>query len=143
MPKITQKETWVSEYRNLLKEGFAPDAKWFVSEHNGSIRLEVKDNGRKQTRVLPFDWSKKGFFSAIPEIQQIYKRFYTGKTRSLKAACEEVKVSSVNNELDLNAVIEEFRKFCPTASDKTWNKSYVPVLHTAQELLERSKNKPQ
>ncbi len=29
-----------------------------------------------------------------------------------------------------------------TASDKTWNKSYVPVLHTAQELLERSKGKP-
>ena len=142
MPRITQTDTWVSEYRNLLKEGFDPGAMWHVGENKGYIRLEVKDNGKKQTRVLPFNWSKKGFFSAIPEIQQIYKRFYTGKTRSLKAACEEVSASSTNNELDLNAVIEDFRKFCLNVSDKTWNKSYVPVLHKAQELLERSKGKP-
>ena len=142
IPRITQTDTWVSEYRKLLKEGFDPEAKWFVGENKGYIRLEVKDNGKKQKRVLPFNWSKKGFFSAIPEIQQIYKRFYSGKTRSLKAACEEVSASSTNNELDLNAIIEEFRKFCLNVSDKTWNKSYVPVLHKAQELLEKSKGKP-
>ena len=100
MPRITQKDTWVSEYRNLLKEGFAPGSKWHVGENKGSIRLEVKENGQKQTRVLPFDWSKKGFFSAIPEIQQIYKRFYSGKTRSLKTACEEVSASSTIIEID-------------------------------------------
>ena len=62
MPRITQTDTWVSEYGNLLKEGFDPEAKWFVGENKGYIRLEVKDNGKKQTRVLPFDWSKKRLF---------------------------------------------------------------------------------
>ena len=38
--------------------------------------------------------------------------------------------------------IEEFRAFVPNASEQTWNKSYVPVFHKAQELLERSKGKP-
>ena len=54
MPRITQKDSWVSEYRDLLKESFDPRHKWFVGEHRGSIRLEVKDNGKKQTRLLPF-----------------------------------------------------------------------------------------
>ncbi len=143
MPRITQKDSWVSEYRDLLKESFDPRHKWFVGEHRGSIRLEVKDNGKKQTRLLPYDWSKKGFSAAIPEIQQIYKRFYEGN-RKLSAACEKVKVSSSNQEIDLTRVInKEFRAECTNASDTTWNKSYVPVLHKCQELLERSKGKPQ
>ncbi len=143
MPRITQKDSWVSEYRDLLKESFDPRHKWFVGEHRGSIRLEVKDNGKKQTRLLPYDWSKKGFSAAIPEIQQIYKRFYEGN-RQLSAACEKVKVSSSNQEIDLTRVInKEFRAECPNASEQTWNKSYVPVLRKCQELLERSKGKPQ
>ena len=55
MPRITQKDSWVSEYRDLLKESFDPRHKWFVGEHRGSIRLEVKDNGKKQTRLLPIN----------------------------------------------------------------------------------------
>ena len=141
--RITQKDSWVSEYRDLLKESFDPRHKWFVGEHRGSIRLEVKDNGKKQTILLPYDWSNKGFSAAIPEIQQIYKRFYEGN-RQLSAACEKVKVSSSNQEIDLTRVIfKDFRKECPNASDTTWNKSYVPVLSKGQELLERSKGKPQ
>ena len=93
MPRITQKDSWVSEYRDLLKESFDPRHKWFVGEHRGSIRLEVKDNGKKQTRLLPYDWSKKGFSAAIPEIQQIYIRFYEGN-RQLSAACEKVKTDN-------------------------------------------------
>ena len=54
MPRITQTVTWVSEYRNLLKEGFDPEAKWFVSENKGYIRLEVKDNGKKTDESIAF-----------------------------------------------------------------------------------------
>ena len=142
MPRLSQTETWVSEYRDLLRQSFAPDAKWFVGEHRGSIRLEVKHNGTKQTRLLPFEWSKKGFSEAIPEIQQIYKRFYEGKTRQLSTACEVVKVSNTNTKTDFSELIDNFRAFVPNASEQTWHKSYVPVLHIAQELLERSKGKP-
>lgn len=142
MPRLTQTETWVKEYRELLRQSFAPDAQWSVGEHRGSIRLQVKHNGGKQTRLLPFEWSKKGFSAAIPEIQQIYKRFYTGKTQTLAAACEVVKVSDSNNKIDFQQLIEDFRLFVPNASDKTWQKSYIPVLTKAKELFERSKGKP-
>ena len=142
MPRLTQTETWVKEYRELLRQSFAPDAQWSVGEHRGSIRLQVKHNGGKQTRLLPFEWSKKGFSAAIPEIQQIYKRFYTGKTQTLAAACEVVKVSDSNNKIDFQQLIEDFRLFVPNASDTTWQKSYIPVLTKAKELFERSKGKP-
>ena len=136
MPRLSQTETWVSEYRDLLRESFAPETKWFVGEHRGSIRLEVKHNNKKQTRLLPYEWSKKGFSAAIPEIQQIYKRFYEGNTRQLTKACEEVKVSNTNKEIEFSDLIKEFRNFVPNASDQTWNKSYLPVLYKAKELLD-------
>ena len=63
MPKLTQTDTWVREYRDLLRQSMEEHHQWSVGEHNGSIRLQVKDNGKKQTRLLPFEWSKKGFSS--------------------------------------------------------------------------------
>ena len=142
MPKLTQTDTWVREYRDLLRQSMEEHHQWSVGEHNGSIRLQVKDNGKKQTRLLPFEWSKKGFSAAIPEIQQIYKRFYDGNTRQLTKACEEVKVSNTNKEIEFSDLIKEFRNFVPNASDHTWNKSYLPVLYKAKELLDRKKHKP-
>jgi len=145
MPKISHTSNWVKEYRDLLKETFAnnPESSWFIGEHNGQIRLQVKYAGKKQTRVIPFEWSKKGFSSAIPEIQQIYKNFWESNDRTLSSACERVAVSNSNAKTDYSALIEEFRLFVPNASEETWNKSYVPVLYKAKELLERSKGKPQ
>ena len=46
MPRITQKDTWVSEYRNLLKEGFDPDAKWFVGENKGLSLIHISEPTR-------------------------------------------------------------------------------------------------
>ena len=142
MPKLTQTDTWVREYRDLLRQSMEEHHQWSVGEHNGSIRLQVKDNGKKQTRLLPFEWSKKGFSAAIPEIQQIYKRFYDGNTRQLTRACEEVKVSG-DSQVEFSDLIKEFRNFVPNASDQTWNKSYLPVLYKAKELLDRKKHKPE
>ncbi|MBO8205131.1 hypothetical protein [Prochlorococcus marinus] len=45
-------------------------------------------------------------------------------------------------KIDFDEIFKEFRRFCVTASDKKWNKSYVPVLRKCQELLERSKGEP-
>ena len=141
MPKLTQTDTWVREYRDLLRQSMEEHHQWSVGEHNGSIRLQVKDNGKKQTRLLPFEWSKKGFSAAIPEIQQIYKRFYDGNTRQLTRACEEVKVSG-DSQVEFSDLVKEFRNFVPNASDQTWNKSYLPVLYKVKELLDRKKHKP-
>ena len=142
MPKLAETDAWVKERRELLREQMLEKHKWkwSVGNHNGSIRLQVND-GKKQTKILPFEWSKKGFGAAIPEIMQIYKRFYEGNTRKLTKACEEVTVSS-DRKIEFSDLIKEFRNFVPNASDQTWNKSYLPVLYKAKELLDRKKHKP-
>ena len=155
MPKLTETDTWVKEFRDLLRDQMLEKHKWkwSVGNHNGSIRLQVND-GKKQTKVLPFDWTKKGLGSAIPEILQIYKRFYEGNTRQLLAACEKVKVSSSKTKTDyVELISKHFRKYCTTVSDATWLKSYycppekiaqrkvLPVLNRFVRLMEL-KNKP-
>ena len=142
MPRPSTTETWVKEFRLMLYEQFTEDARWSVGEHRNSLRLQVIHNGIKQTRVLPFEWSREGCSKAFPEILQIYKRFYEGKTQTLAEACEKVKVSSSQTKLDIEQLINDFKKFVPNASDKTWKKSYLPVLYKSKELLERSKGKP-
>ena len=142
MPRLSKTEPWVKEFRALLYDQFSKEHKWSVGEHNGSIRLQIKYNGKKQTRVLPFEWSRNGCSKAFPEILQIYKRFHEGNTKTLEAACEVVKVSDSNQKIDYSELIKEFRKFVPNASDTTWRKSYLPILTKAKELLERSKGKP-
>ena len=142
MPQTKNKDLWVQHYREQLGEIFAKNSGWYIRESRGKIRLEIKSNGTNQSRTLPFEWNKAGFAQAVPEIQQIYKRFYEGKSQTLATACEVVRVSNTNTEINYESLIEEFRPFVPNASEETWNKSYVPVLHKAQELLERSKGKP-
>ena len=70
--------------------------------------------------------------------------FYCHKilTKKLSTAYEVVKVSNTNTKKDFSELIENFWAFVPNASEQSWHKSYVPVLHIAQELLERSKGKP-
>jgi integrase len=142
MPQTRNKEEWVQHYREQLREIFAKNSGWYVRKSSKKIRIEIKGD-IKQSKTLHFDWSKKGFAEAIPEIQQIYKRFHLGKSKTLDEACEVVKVSDSNKKIDFQALIKKFRDFVPNASEELWNKSYVPVLHIAQELLERSKGKPQ
>ena len=142
MPRLTQTDSWVIEFRKLLYDEFDKDHQWSVGEHRGSIRLIIKHNGGKQSRVLPYEWSRNGCSKAFSEIKQIYKRFYLGNSRNLAEACEVVKVSDSNTKIDFQQLIEDFRLFVPNASDSTWKKSYIPVLYKAKELFERSKGKP-
>lgn len=142
MPSLTHTETWVIEFRRLLYRQFSKDHKWSVGEHRGYIRLQIKHNGGKQTRVLPFEWSEDGASKAFSEILQIYKRFNEGNSQNLAEACEVVNVSNSNTKIDFEQLIEDFRLFVPNASDSTWQKSYIPVLTKAKELFERSKGKP-
>ncbi len=144
MPVKTKTESWVQHFRDQLKTFMAPKASWYVQESRGKIRLLVKEDGRTQTLTLENDWSVKGSTEAIKRISLIYKNFYSDLgNRSLEKSSIVVDKSSSNSEIDFKELFEQFRAFCPSASDTTWSKSYEPVLHTAQELLERSKGKPQ
>ena len=73
MPQTKNKDLWVQHYREQLGEIFAKNSGWYIRESRGKIRIEIKKEGIKQSRTLPFDWSKQGFALAVPEIQQIYK----------------------------------------------------------------------
>ena len=122
----------------------APKAAWYVQESRGKIRLLVKEDGKTQTLTLENDWSLKGATESIKRISLIYKNFYSDLgNRSLEKSATVVDKSSSNSEIDFKELFIEFRAFCPSASEETWNKSYVPVLRIAQELLERSQKKPQ
>ena len=84
-----------------------------------------------------------GLYKAARRIIKIYENFNSDIGQgSLKKSCKVVESISNKGKIDFEEIFKEFRKFCVTASDKTWNKSYVPVLHKCQELLERSKGKP-
>lgn len=95
--------------------------------------------------MLPYEWKEDYVIDAINRIREIFKNFENAKgSKSLTKAGNVVEASSSKHEIEPNKLFEEFRdSVVLNASDKTWNKSYVPVLHKAQELLERSKSKPQ
>ena len=144
MPVKTKTESWVQHFRDQLKTFMAHKAPWYVQESRKKIRLIVIEDGKTQTLTLENDWSVEGSTKAISRISLIYKNFYSDLgNRSLEKSANVVDKSSSNSEIDFKELFIEFRAFCPTASDTTWNKSYVPVLNKAQELLERSTKKPQ
>ena len=74
MPQTKQKEEWVKHYKEQLKEFFGRGFGWYVSQSAGNIKLEVLSKEKKESRTLPYEWSKAGFAVAVEEIKQIYKR---------------------------------------------------------------------
>ena len=140
MPKKSQTQAWVKNCRELMRSDMYDKAPWYVSESNGRIKLEVLEDNKKQCLTLEYDWSQKGFSKALPRIKLIYKNFYTdiGK-RSLKKSSEITTAASSKTKIDFDELFAEFRDFCPLASDKTWNKSYMPVLNHVKQLLSAPK----
>ena len=112
-------------------------APWYVTNSRGSIKLEVKEQGVYQSRILEYEWSQKGFAKALPRIRHIYKNFYNpqlGKL-SLAKSCEIVNTASSKTEINFDEIFKDFRKFCFRPSDETFKKSYIPVLNHTKRLL--------
>ena len=143
MPIRKETEPWVLNFRRLLKDSLDPWAQWFVSNSRGQMRLEIRENGQKQSRVLPFEWNSKAVARALPRIQQIYKNYIKAKEgKTLAQACEITEVSSSKHQEDWDGLIAQFREYVPNASEKTWSKSYLPVLTKGGLLMKRVKGKP-
>ena len=142
MPLKTQTNDWVKAARQAMRAEMHSGAAWYISESRGSVKLEVLHEGKKQSRILEYEWDKKGLFNAARRIIEIYKNFYsdTGKY-SLAKSCEIVNTASSKSDVNLDETIKDFRIFLPTVSKKTWEKSYKPVLNKTKELL-ISKKKP-
>ena len=151
MPQTKQKEEWVNHYKEQLTEFFGKGSGWYVSQSAGNIKLEVISNDKKQSRTLPYEWSKSGFAVAVEEIKQIFKRFQSGKTTTLAAACDITSASNSKTETKWADLFVDYRKFVPQASDKTWKNNYYktanelkaakvpPVLNQAETLMNKKK----
>jgi len=100
VPQTKQKEDWVQHYKEQLNEFLGKGSGWYVSKSAGKIKLEVLTNGKKESRTLPYEWSKAGFAGAVEEIKQIFKRFHLGETKTLAAACDITNASNSNTEVN-------------------------------------------
>ena len=142
MPLKTENNDWVKAARQAMRAEMHSGAAWYVSNSRGSVKLEVIHEGKKQSRILEYEWDKKGLFNAVRRIIEIYKNFYTDTGKfSLAKSCEVVNTASSKADINLDETIKDFRIFLPTVSKKTWEKSYMPVLTKTKELL-TSKKKP-
>ena len=159
MPRQTEKEQWVQNFRDLLKESYGYTEGWYVFNSRGKIRLQLLlEDQKPQSRILPFAWEKKSISSALPYIQQIFKRYHEGTGRmTLAKACEVTAASDSKQSIQWKELVEEYKSFIPNANETTWKKSYYrdpddknmrlgkikapPVLNRAGDLMV-SKKKP-
>ena len=144
MPRQSAKEPWVKHFRELLKESYGYTEGWYVFNSRGKMRLQLLlDDQKPQSTMLPYEWSKSGAAKALPYIQQTFKRYYEAKGKKTLSQCSTITdVSRSKHEIDWNELIKQFRPFVPSASLKTWKKSYIPVLERAALLMQRSTGKP-
>ena len=142
MAKLTRTEQWVKSFRDSVKE--ATDGQFKVLDCRGKIRLQYRPfKGLTDSVMLPYEWRKDQAFVATKRIEEIFVNFTKAKgDKTLSKAAQVVQASSNKNVLDKDEILDEFRKEVPNASDKTWKKSYIPVLTKALSLLDRSKGKP-
>ena len=142
MAKLINTDDWVKYFRNQVSN--KTNNKFKVLNSRGKVRLQYRANGNAESLMLPYEWKEDYVTDAINRISQIYGNFINAKgNKSLTKAGNVVEASSSKHKVEKNDLLDEFRKYVPNASDATWNKSYMPVLTKAFELLERSKGKPQ
>ncbi|MDC3049001.1 site-specific integrase [Synechococcus sp. AH-736-A19] len=107
-------------------------AGWKVRNARGRMRLEVQDHG---SVMLIYPWSQEGASSALPRIQQIFKRWNGGQI-TLAAAAQKADTASSHQKLDFNQLFEKYREFVPNAGETTWRYNYLPVLRNLRVCFE-------
>ena len=82
--------------------------------------------------MLPFDFDKKETPKALRRIEEIFKNFVKAKgSKTLSKAATVTEASSSKHQINWEELVNNYRQFVPNASDKTWKKSYIPVLTKA------------
>ncbi|MFL0758936.1 MAG: site-specific integrase [Prochlorococcus sp.] len=125
-------EEWVPSFRRQIK--LTCGIGWKVFNSRGRIRLEVRQGDKSQTAMLPYEWNEANSHPAVNRIEQIFKRYSTEKI-TLTQAAQNTDTSSNKQEVDFKKLFAEFRKFRPTASDRTWRTKYIPVLRNVEHAF--------
>ena len=156
MPKggIVEKESWVKHFRNQIKLTCSDN--WYVTNNRGRIRLKVEGLGSVS---LPYDWTEKGAAQAIDRIKLGFKRHVEAKGKfTLAAIFQQTQASSSKNQINWNALVNEYKEFIENVSENTWKKSYYrdpsdknmkegkikapPVLNRTGQLMDHPTRKP-
>jgi integrase len=140
MPVKVETDNWVCVFRDQIKDSIAEGDQWFVTNYKGKMRLQVREDGKIATRILPFEWNKKETPKALQRIREIYKNYSLSKgEKTLAKACEVSAASSSTQKIEWTELTDQYRKFVPNASDRTWKKYYVPVLVKAGHIYSLKK----
>ena len=129
-------EPWVKSFRRQVK--LSCSTGWGVRDRHGKVQLRLEGVGAV---TLPDTWSEQGSITALPRIQQIFKRYETDGL-SLDGARSNTNTASSHQTIDWDALVEGFREQRPAVSDKTWKEHYAPVLCAAKALMLGNKRKP-
>ncbi|WP_413440664.1 site-specific integrase [Synechococcus sp. MIT S1220] len=105
---------------------------WYVRNNRGRMRLNVPGHG---THSLNYDWSERGATQALPFIQQLFKRWDSGRI-TLASAAISSDTSSSHQKLDSYWLIDKYRPFVPNAGDTTWKSFYLPVLRNCARAFD-------
>ena len=79
MPVKVETDNWVSVFRDQIKDSIAEGDQWFVTNYKGKMRLQVREDGKIATRILPFEWNKKDTPKVLQRIREIYKNYSQSK----------------------------------------------------------------
>ena len=81
MPVKVEKDNWVSVFRDQIKDSIAESDQWFITNCRGKMRLQVKEDGKVATRILPFEWNKKTLRKHFKELGRFIKTIHHLKER--------------------------------------------------------------
>ena len=97
MPKIVEKANWISVFRQQLKEWLPEGEQWFITNYKGKMRLQVKEEDKVQTRILPYSWTVADSSDALQRIKEIHNNYHALEgTKTLKRLVKLYRLLVVN-----------------------------------------------
>ena len=138
--RVSHNQAWVKGFRASVRTSTSEG--WWVREHRGRMRLEVKAaDGRMTSVALPFDWVKGQTGDAVARVRSIYR--FVGEGHTLKSAATLAAGEAPAAPINWAAVAEGFRvqklQHGTTVKPETWEAHYLPVVSAAVELLSSRK----
>ena len=86
MPVKVEKDNCVSVFRDQIKDSIAESDQCFITNCRGKMRLQVKEDGKVATRILPFEWNKKTLRKHFKELGRFIKTInYLKKKNTCKS----------------------------------------------------------
>ena len=139
MPVVIHRQDWETTFRGQVRKLASG---WNVVKFRGRIRLKVRPPGQpEQSVILPFQWDANSTGDAYVRIRNLYKLVSEG--HSLRGAAAVAEGRAPKPVRDWSGAAERFKvqkmEHGRAIKEKTWARSYGPVLQEAIPLLTSEK----